>query len=646
MSVTAFSIPAFRFSLDVAPGQNLGAAIGKWSRGATYGDKSAKGDGLVFTPEILSRMVDNVAARGDKISICADHKSAYVATTGQPAPSLGFFYALAVFADGQMVKHWAFDGGAPPAAVDDSGQPRDGLYCRLGEITPLGLDPIHGLANYGFLSPMFQPDGKREDGAEVGYSLIDFGATSTPFQAGCPIQFSNGVHTMARDDVKIERTGDGRWRVFVDRGNGFDVVGEYNSESEAKSAAERAPYRGFNRANPGVASAFAFGTWKDLARRHGATSVDESGTGGWNSAKFRDRSTADGFADDVNTGIGQRPQVVQSPMDPNQWIVQIRMSGGNMNPEMLKKLGLADDADDAAKMTAMKKFTGDAMTKMAVLDPAACGVMADDLEKMAEMAGDDDKASMKTLAKKYRAMAGADTAPAMADPPHKEPDGDECPADMAALAMSLGVNVKGKTRAQVMDAISASAVPASKVVEMSRLAAKEAIEAEKAANRAEENKRKSAVLMAALPASVPAANRAAIQRVADRDPDEAALLAQPWLPKDTGAPAYLFSRLTSQGGPVGQPGARTMEGPSGPKIIRSKVADTVVSDEDEANEIKALAFSTDPVRKAKVDALMGSNETEIKHLRLIAARKVLMSEQPERFDAADRQRILMSVGVR
>lgn len=162
-------------------------AIGKWSRGATFGHKP-RGD-VDFTPETLSALVDHVGERGDKVSICQDHKSAYVATTGQPAPSLGYFYALAVFDQGRLVKHWAYDNGEPPAPADEEGQPRDGLYCRLGEITPLGADPLQGLANYSSLSPMFLTNVQDESGEMVPIYLVDFAATSSPYQADCAIQF-------------------------------------------------------------------------------------------------------------------------------------------------------------------------------------------------------------------------------------------------------------------------------------------------------------------------------------------------------------------------------------------------------------------------------------------------------------------------
>jgi hypothetical protein len=50
---------------------------------------------------------------------------------------------------------------------------------------------------------------------------------------------------MARSDVKIEKTASG-WRVYVEKPDGFHVVGEYASEAEARAATESAPSRGFS----------------------------------------------------------------------------------------------------------------------------------------------------------------------------------------------------------------------------------------------------------------------------------------------------------------------------------------------------------------------------------------------------------------
>lgn len=169
-----FSIPAFRFSI-VDPQ----AALGKWSRIATFGDKAKDGAKMRFDAETLGQMVDNAAARGDKIAICNDHASAYPET--RDAPALGFFGALAVVAGGRVVKAW---NGEPDAAGLD-----DGLYGRLDEITPRGADPLVGLANYRTLSPMFVANGADEAGNAIGYSLLDVGATNVPFQAGAEIMF-------------------------------------------------------------------------------------------------------------------------------------------------------------------------------------------------------------------------------------------------------------------------------------------------------------------------------------------------------------------------------------------------------------------------------------------------------------------------
>lgn len=190
-----FSVRSFRFSID--------AAVGKWSRVATFGDKRKDGAEMVFDATTLGQMVDNAARRGDPIAVCADHLSAYVAETGQQAPALAWFDALAVVADGQVVKSWN-------AAPDGTGL-ADGLYARMSEITPRGADPLLGLGNYKFLSPMFSEQATDEAGNEIGMALFDVAATNTPFQAGTEIQFhGRGAEKVARqiddEDVSMSQT--------------------------------------------------------------------------------------------------------------------------------------------------------------------------------------------------------------------------------------------------------------------------------------------------------------------------------------------------------------------------------------------------------------------------------------------------------
>ncbi len=179
-----FYHPAFRFSIG-----DLSTAIGKWSRIATFGAKSKDGSEMVFDAKSLGQMVANAEARGDKIAICQDHLSAYIAQTGQPAPALGYFTALALVEGGAVVQAW---NGEPAATLDD------GLYAMLGEITPRGLDPRDGLVNYAFLSPMFSNKATDEAGNGIGFALYDVAATNTPFQAGTEIQFTGGPSPTAK----------------------------------------------------------------------------------------------------------------------------------------------------------------------------------------------------------------------------------------------------------------------------------------------------------------------------------------------------------------------------------------------------------------------------------------------------------------
>lgn len=209
MTARLFSVPAFHF--DILP------RIGGWSKLASRGVKSKDGATMEFNNDSLGQMVRNFQARGDALAICADHLSAYVSQTGRPAPAFGFFTALALFEAGKLVAFHSLDGAPSPDGTDDNGRPRDGLFAKLGEITPLGADPLQGFAGFKFLSPMFQESAQSEDGSQIGYALLDAAVTNTPFQSGTALQFhaltapTTGAHAMAKfnpgDRVKIDPAG-------------------------------------------------------------------------------------------------------------------------------------------------------------------------------------------------------------------------------------------------------------------------------------------------------------------------------------------------------------------------------------------------------------------------------------------------------
>ena len=137
------------------------------------------GEATQFTVENMSQMVDNFVGRGDMIPMDWNHQSNYAKTNGQPAPALAFYGALAVVADGKIVKADGTEG------LDLS---RDGLWAYRCEVTEMGEQL---LAGFKYLSPTFTPEGEARDGTPIGYSLAAVAATNTPFQEGTQITFEN-----------------------------------------------------------------------------------------------------------------------------------------------------------------------------------------------------------------------------------------------------------------------------------------------------------------------------------------------------------------------------------------------------------------------------------------------------------------------
>ena len=512
-----FSVPSFRFSVG-----DLSSAVGKWSRVATFGAKSKDGSEMVFDATTLGAMVTNAAARGDKIAICQDHLSAYVAQTGQPAPALGYFTALAVVAAGRVVRAW---NGQPEA----SGLP-DGLYALLGEVTPRGLDPKDGLANYAFLSPMFSMAAKGEDGSDVGPMLYDVAATNTPFQSGTEIQF----HSFARkkdDFAKIEAM--------------------FQSASRAEKE----------------------GRFNDAAEKYLEIQKVASDPGDIDAARFAERRARDA---ERAERLRARKYSSTTPGATR------RFTGAKMDDtEMAKRFGFEPDDDDEKKAEKTAKFWADYDEKMASIGKAV--------------------------------TASAD--------PGKDDEANKMAVQLAAVA-------------------------ASNAALMARLAAVEAGEnARKAAVEAEQNARIEALADAAITGGYPKDARAAFVTFARADFAAAQALAAPHI---KGAPAHLFARVSAGGAPIGAPRADgTVRADSAgklPKVYKTAMFGIVTApDEPVADEIKAMAFSTDPAVKAKVDAKVAAlGSPDVPWARLFAAGKIVDTERPELGDQTARVRMALS----
>jgi hypothetical protein len=192
--------PALRFDAGTDEGGKI--RVGVWDRFTTWGEK-VKGDSeSVFDEDTLGQMVDNWRARGGRLAMCQDHKSAAAPLVS--APGLAFYDALAVIHAGSVVRFEKLveSAATPPepaalraqvtkfASTENPSPEPDGLWGYRCEVTPLGEDPKEGLRNYRGISPMFHPHGKDELGNDVGYTLFDVAATNTAFQAGCEITFN------------------------------------------------------------------------------------------------------------------------------------------------------------------------------------------------------------------------------------------------------------------------------------------------------------------------------------------------------------------------------------------------------------------------------------------------------------------------
>lgn len=217
-----------------------------WDRGMTFGEKVKDGQLSSFNVDSFGQMMSNWLRRGEIISLCYNHQSAYVAQNGQPAPALAKYDAVAMVHGGQVLRFERLHSSSAMAApsvlelqkrvaslatdLDPLPSP-DGLWFFRCEVTPLGQEL---LPNYSYISPMFTSKGKDELGNDQGYTIIDLAATNTAFQAGCIIAFDREasppkVVTMAvSEDINGREIRRGaRVRVVTD-GTTATVIGDPN----------------------------------------------------------------------------------------------------------------------------------------------------------------------------------------------------------------------------------------------------------------------------------------------------------------------------------------------------------------------------------------------------------------------------------
>lgn len=195
-----------------------------WDRGATFGEKVKNGRLSIFSVDTFNEFTDNWLKRGERLSLCYNHQSAFVEENGQPAPALAQYDAIAIVAGGKIVRFerlLASTAAAPKikeleqrvAQLATSLDPKptpDGMWFYRGLVTDMGQKLLPG---FSYISPMFTTTGADENGNPQGYTLIDLAATNTPFQAGCVISFdrasrpptTRGVGNMAAKLAKMSK---------------------------------------------------------------------------------------------------------------------------------------------------------------------------------------------------------------------------------------------------------------------------------------------------------------------------------------------------------------------------------------------------------------------------------------------------------
>ena len=190
--------PTVAFNASPSPDEPL--TVGRWDRFTTWGPKDKDGPSE-FNEQTLGEMLHNWERRGMRLAMCQDHKS--TAAPFVAAPAMAFYDALAVVRDGRVINfaklaisrattpdYAALKQQVARFATTDNPEPLpDGMWGMRCEITPLGHDPKEGLRCYRGISPLFDPNGKNEQGEPIGYYLLDVAATNTTFQAGCEITF-------------------------------------------------------------------------------------------------------------------------------------------------------------------------------------------------------------------------------------------------------------------------------------------------------------------------------------------------------------------------------------------------------------------------------------------------------------------------
>lgn len=622
--------------------------VGRWDRVATFGEgpdgvKVKGGDEVNFTPETFTAMVENWYKRGGPLPLCLDHTSAL---GGQVrAPAAAFYDAACVVYRGQTVtlRKLAGSTATPPNlerlteqvqrfATDENPQPTpDGLWFYRAEITPLGEHPTEGLRNYRGLSPFFIMDGTDEQERPIGPVIFDTAAVNVQFQAGCELTMS-ALSAPAAQGVTMAEYGP--W------GSGYEVGDRVDAGLPGGGNSQGFVIK-IERTNGGSRLVTIRGRSGDFQAhgdqvRKAAMSAAPSGNGAIKMAikvgdSVRDTSeNDDGRVTAVNGGEitikwnhggqGKYPrdewpnERSGTSSDPHTFsrTGAARRMGASMDPEMMKKFGLADGAGPDDKVAKFKSACMDAM-------PDERKAMAASLDEHPEHEG---AKGLSAMLKRMDAMP----EPAPAAMAAVEPDKDD----------------KDKEPEKMADDAEKKVMAATLKTAMGRLATLEAAEAERTkAAQAEIDAQINALADGAVKGGYPAEDRPALVTFARTNYKAAHAAVKHLLPKETGAPAHLFGRVTSGGKPIGAPAEHYAAAPKGPRVIRGGGIDVLISDDDSAEAIAQMAASKDPVVMGKIDAMLAPNERAQMWCRLAAAGKIAEKEQPHIFEAERNRAILM-----
>ena len=488
-------------AFDASPSPQGPLPVNRWDRFATWGPKDKDGP-TEFNEETLGQMVGNWRQRAMRLAMCQDHKS--TAAPFVAAPAMAFYDALAVVREGKVIhfERLAGSNAAEPVvaalkeqvarfATEENPSPEpDGMWGWRREITPLGEDPREGLRNYRGLSPLFDPNGKDEQGNPIGYVLLDVAATNTTFQAGCEITFgavsmsslNEGDQVTARHDRGGVKAGT---KGKVTSANGplgtvwVKFEGIAGETAWPENALEKMSATAMAAAHPALAPLLDCATC-------GQRLADVDFDGKLPNHNGRDGKPCAGSETNPSTTVPS--DGAGNPIAKGEHA---------MNEEMLKKFGLTAESTPEEQKEGIKKFCAGYAAKLGDAPAEELEAGAKDLLEVAGKLEGEDGEAMKKLSAKMSHMAKfgaveekkpealAATEGALHDAKLLGEDEEKAKAEMA---MSMGMTGQVTLR-QLAQAFSARTAPLSemgavknRVVELeSQLAARVLVEKKAAA---------------------------------------------------------------------------------------------------------------------------------------------------------------------